>query len=58
MNDVMIKLMYDNNIMSNINQEGLKSDRLHRIYLTKLKDSFDCDVFFPFFDETHFNIVR
>ncbi|XP_063674135.1 dihydrofolate reductase-like [Bolinopsis microptera] len=38
-------------------QEAMKSDRLHRMYITMIQGKFDCEVFFPSFVEEDFNLV-
>jgi len=37
--------------------EAIKHPRCHRIYLTQIDASFDCDTFFPSFDESLFEVV-
>ncbi|KAG0712546.1 hypothetical protein GWK47_018255 [Chionoecetes opilio] len=36
---------------------ALESDHLHRIYLTRIMKSFECDAFFPSFDSVKFKLL-
>lgn len=38
-------------------QDALQSDLCHRIYLTEIVNSFECDTFFPRFDKSAFQEV-
>jgi dihydrofolate reductase len=40
-----------------IYEEGMNSDRCHRIYLTEIDQSFECDTFFPKIDFQKFKEV-
>ncbi|KAL5256636.1 hypothetical protein ACHWQZ_G011779 [Mnemiopsis leidyi] len=40
-----------------IYKEAMESERLHRMYITTVQGKFDCEVFFPSFDERNFNLV-
>ena len=38
-------------------KEAMLSERMHRMYVTTIQGKFDCEVFFPSFDESDFNLV-
>ena len=42
---------------SSHSQEGLKSKRCNRVYITTIENTYDCDVFFPKIPEEDFDIV-
>ena len=42
---------------SQVYESAMRSDLLHRIYLTEISTPFDCDTFFPKFDATDFRQV-
>lgn len=37
---------------------ALESENLHRMYITRILKSYDCDVFFPLFDINEFKLVE
>ncbi len=39
-------------------QMAIESSLIHRIYLTKLVQEFDCDIFFPEFDKSQYKLVK
>lgn len=39
-------------------QEALKHPSCYRLYITKVDKDFDCDVYFPDYDETLFKETR
>ncbi|KAK2719181.1 hypothetical protein QYM36_004873 [Artemia franciscana] len=43
---------------SDIYKEAMKSDHFYRLYLSKIHKSYECDVFFPKFDETKLEEVE
>jgi len=43
---------------SSVYKKALESVNCHRIYLTRILKDFECDVFFPQFDATNFNLIR
>ena len=42
---------------SQIYESAMRSDLLHRIYLTEISTAFDCDTFFPKFNSADFRLV-
>ncbi|XP_052864962.1 dihydrofolate reductase [Anopheles cruzii] len=43
---------------SSVYKEAMESDRCHRVYLTEIKQSFECDAYFPTLPESYLSVAN